>query len=387
MTTKAEDLPVVGQDNTLLGTKSSGDETSLEYLSAAFGGIKLDNLKTLNTTDSLANTSAVPLPSPPATPSALERATPESPLSPVSAQQPIMTLSESLVSRATIKEWPLAEEVFVNWFNRGQDFRYEPLTLADKRHLYAFARPQVSRDVVVNIRVGTRANGPLVARHVVFPGEEFDELTSCYGPAVKKLIRNAIKNYFEFLLLTQDERMHAIPLEKKSSVASLKGKYTKFLRKGVIYMTTATVTEDIISRIEDEDEQQDAANSVFVKIGFTGDIESRSESYAHDARNGCCITTPNIGNHSHVCFPLLLESILHQVFVYHQVDIPCHCTSRKSKHIEIFRFERLEGESDKDAIIEAEKTVRFHINKWEEALSSLSELHEFINEFHGSHRN
>ncbi|KAG0307733.1 hypothetical protein BGZ98_009932 [Dissophora globulifera] len=291
----------------------------------------------------------------------------------------MMALLYLLRSKARAWKWP-TEKRFVNWIDRGQNFRKEPSTLKDRQSQYAFTRSQVSRDVVVGIRVGLFGGLPLIAEHVLFSGKEFDDLTSYYGPAVKALIRSVIKDHFEYLHFTQNERMAAA--QNYSQKISIKGQYVRVLRKGSVYLTTATLTREIIARIQDEDERKITKNSILVKIGCTGNSKKRLQAFAASAKRGCCIKTPDFENSLSVCFPILLESILHQVFVYHQVDIPCHCQGIRSTHIEIFRFERLAGESDEDAFNEAMKIVKPHIDRWEMAFSKLAKLHEFINALH-----
>ncbi|KAG0305204.1 hypothetical protein BGZ98_004462 [Dissophora globulifera] len=358
--------PIAKQVESVPGTNSSRGVGSIEELISTLDSTHLDNPKSIIVTENSAKISAVTLPSPPVTPSASEQVSPALPLSP-SPTLKTKTLSERLESKGKVQKWP-AEKGLEDWFSRGSKFRGRPLTQEDRQHLYAFTRPPISPDVEVNIRVGTlkigadtRGDSPLVAKHVLFSGQEFDELTSCYGPAVKESIRKAIKDYFEYYICTQDERMnHSMPSEK-SEIAN---KYIEFPREGIIYLTAV-----------DKDRWQVTSDSVLVKIGCTGDLNQRKKDYEKDAKLGCCITIPGSGNCPPVRFPFLLESILQQIFTYHQVDIRCHCSV---KHKEIFRFDRLPGESVEEAFSEAEKTVNLHIDKWVEALSTLTELHEAI---------
>ncbi|KAG0311979.1 hypothetical protein BGZ99_009814, partial [Dissophora globulifera] len=342
MTDNSEELrdSAAEQVDRVSGTNSGGEETSVDELADALGRTHLVNLKAVAVTENSAKT-------PP--------------------------LEELFKSKAEVVELP-AKKGYESWFDRGQDFRDRPLTPEDGQHLYAFTRPQVSRDVVVNIRVGMSDDGlPTAARHVLFSGQKFDELTSCYGPAVKNLIRKAIADFFEFHLRTQEEI-------KKDGIIN---KYHRFLGEGKIYLTTLTLTDEISARIMAKDRQNVTSDSVLVKIGCTSDLDKRRKNYEQDAERGCCITIPGSENYSSVCFPFLLESILQQVFTFHQVDIPCPC---KKKHIEIFHFDRLPGENDEDAFKEATKTVKLHIDKWAEALSSLTELHEAIRKLQDSYQ-
>ncbi|KAG0311980.1 hypothetical protein BGZ99_009815 [Dissophora globulifera] len=115
--------PAVKQVESVSGTKSTREETSVDKLAANLGSAQLDKRKTVVETKNSAKDPIVPMPD--------------------------------------------IEERRIGSHNRGRYFRSKPLTLEDQQHLYAFTRPKVSKDILVEVKGHTK-------KQAVFSGEYFD---------------------------------------------------------------------------------------------------------------------------------------------------------------------------------------------------------------------
>ncbi|KAF9940012.1 hypothetical protein BGZ67_008446 [Mortierella alpina] len=209
-----------------------------------------------------------------------------------------------------------------NVFNGYQDLGYthmqgeDPTVMASKAEFETFTadfHPRIKQNLYILVRDFLSLLG-------TGPGREADLSRS--SSVIAKKYRNA-KNDFDKL-------------------ATLCGKYDK---EGQVYMLVPSPRDEDLSRMWFAgDRVRDPRQYLPVKIGQSWNVSQRFKQ--HKAKCNVLEITPKEFPETQIKYVELLEHILHEVFVAHQHDLLCRCSTNGTNHVEVFWFERLSGGSD-----------------------------------------